>query len=411
LGELDPPTLTALLAEGESLFSEHKADIAKGEGFQLAKASASFANTMGGWILIGVKGGAVVPDWEPPPGGFMDAVRQRLEGQMDPLPSFAAAVVEHDGRQLGVVRVYESADTPHILRDGSIVVREPAQDAKLRKRGQYEATPIRSHYELLQLAQRGERARRDAQARFDEMRLPVLDSALALKYTLATRRGASFRTLMAEAPALVLRLAPLTVTRRWIDWSLSEMTAGQLQTAACAVVGPAPSLQPVTPYARGIAANASGTEITEWTPRAARAVSKFATAAVDAGGALGLRLGFQLHQRDGLTQYHRVIGDGADLVEQLEPVVSAAAALLTAGEQLGRYAAHLYWLRMGDLYRPDPTRPEESSPPAVVPCSGELTVDGARPAGSKELEHLCRQWVAEFVRASGIPMWPGPTGS
>ena len=61
---------------------------------------------------------------------IVDVVRQRLEGHVDPLPSFAAAIAEVDARKIGVIRVYESADTPHILSDGSLVVREPAQDSK-----------------------------------------------------------------------------------------------------------------------------------------------------------------------------------------------------------------------------------------------------------------------------------------
>lgn len=149
-----------MLAEGESLFVEHKADIAKGEGFQLSKAAASFANTMGGWILVGVRHGCVDPSWVPPRGEFVDAVRQRFEGLIDPLPSFAAGIVESGGGKVGVVRVYESADTPHLLSDGSVVVREPAQDAKLRKRG--------------------ETAVRAAEARFRDGSHPLIESAHGL---------------------------------------------------------------------------------------------------------------------------------------------------------------------------------------------------------------------------------------
>lgn len=151
LGELTPAGVHEMLHEGESLFFEHKKDMAQGSGFQIAKAAASFANTLGGWLLVGVERNEVRVDWQPPAGDFVDAIRQRLEGHVDPLPSFAAVVMKVHGRQLGIVRIYESADTPHILSDGSVVVREPAQDSKLRKLGVYEPTPVRSHYELLQL--------------------------------------------------------------------------------------------------------------------------------------------------------------------------------------------------------------------------------------------------------------------
>ena len=174
LGELDDDGLRAMLGEGETLFVEFKKDVAKGTGFQIAKAAASFANTLGGWILVGVQNGQLQSDWEPPAGDFVDTVRQRLEGHVDPLPSFAAAVTELDAKKIGIVRVYESADTPHILSDGSVVVREPAQDSKLRKR--YEPAPVRSHYELLQLAQRGRDARAATERRFAEGELPLVDS-------------------------------------------------------------------------------------------------------------------------------------------------------------------------------------------------------------------------------------------
>lgn len=198
LGELTPPRVQEMLREGESLFFEHKKDMAKGSGFQIAKAAASFANTLGGWLLIGVERNKVRADWQPPPGDFVDAVRQRMEGQVDPLPSFAATVLKVEGRELGIVRIYESADTPHILSDGSVVVREPAQDSKLRKLGVYEPTPIRSHYELLQLAQRGREARRAAAARFEEGQLPLAEAMLQIKWTTAATADRTFRTVHAE---------------------------------------------------------------------------------------------------------------------------------------------------------------------------------------------------------------------
>lgn len=42
-----------MLDENETLFVEHKTALG-GKGFQIAKAMCSFANTLGGWVLIGV---------------------------------------------------------------------------------------------------------------------------------------------------------------------------------------------------------------------------------------------------------------------------------------------------------------------------------------------------------------------
>ena len=57
-------------------------------------------------MLVPVKDGKPIPGWEPPKGGFVDAVGQRLEGRLDPLPSFAADGFTVEKSTIGVVRVY-----------------------------------------------------------------------------------------------------------------------------------------------------------------------------------------------------------------------------------------------------------------------------------------------------------------
>lgn len=404
LGELGGEGLSDLLAEGETLFVEHKADIKKGEGFQLAKASASFANTMGGWILVGVKGGVIDPTWTPPTGEFVDAVRQRVEGQIDPLPSFAARILEHPAGKVGVVRVYESADTPHLLRDGSVVVREPAQDAKLRKRGKYEATPIRSHYELLQLAQRGDRARQAAESRFQGGSHPLVDATFGLRFG----HGVDARS---ERCALVLRLAPHTVNPRWREWATAAETVESFSEAVRNLLKGDGATVNIVPHAMGFGVTARDAAMKEWSPGASVSVSRSATAVADGDGVIGLSLGFELHQGSGLVNYHRPIGEGAPLTDLLLPVLEAAVAVLSAGEHFGRFAAHLYLFRMGDLFRVQPDYPDDSPPPLSFPAGGELTVGGHQDDHKKdsELERLCRRWTDEFSRACRIPVWSPAT--
>src|SRR5436190_1568165 len=109
LGELTDEELAGMLKEDETLFVEHKAGIEEGEGFQVAKAAASFANTLGGWVLVGVTN-CKPNGWIPPEqGSFVDAVRERLDPHVTPLPSFAAAVRNLGDDQIGVIRIYESA--------------------------------------------------------------------------------------------------------------------------------------------------------------------------------------------------------------------------------------------------------------------------------------------------------------
>lgn len=84
--------------------------------------------------------------------------------------------------------------------------------------------------------------------------------------------------------------------------------------------------------------------------------------------------------------------------------------VLAAGEHFGRYEAHLYLLRMGELFRVEPERPEDPPPPFTFPTGGELTVGGhgSDASGSQELERLSKSWTDAFSRACGIPMWSEP---
>jgi hypothetical protein len=403
LGELGEADLRSLLAEGETLFVEHKRDIAKGAGFQIAKAAASFANTLGGWILIGVQGGQVIDDWTPPRGDLVDAVRQRLEGQVDPLPSFAAATREIDGQRVGVVRVYESADTPHILRDGSVVVREPAQDARLRKRGGYEAAPVRSHYELLQLAQRGRDARHAAEDRFAEARLPLVDAMLRIRWTTTAANQRTFRTIYDDQPAMIIRLAPLTVTRRWAEWSISAGAVDAMTATTRLLLAAEVRAADPRPFAGGIAVTASETLPQPWTPGASRSVSRAATLVADAGGLLGARIDFQLHQGSGRMHDHRPLDDGHDLRDTMHQALTRLASILVGAEHIGRYAAHVLWLQIGELYRVKPELPNEGLHPSPIPLGGELTIGSA--GDEPERETQCSVWADEILRSCGVAAW------
>jgi len=405
LGDLEdsPEAMASLIAEDETLFVEQKTDIAKGDAYQLAKASASFANTLGGWILVGVRNGKSSFGWEPPAGVFVDFVRQRLEVRLDPLPSFGARVLAYNGCRIGVVRIYESTDTPHILTaDGSVVVREPAQDSKLRKQGRYEATPIRSHYELTQLTRRGAQAQRDAAERFEPGARPWIDETLRLNWTLRAGALGAVPTLISDEPALALRLAPLTLDGRWEDWAVSKAAADQLAQLATSLAGGASTEGPL-PHARGIAIRATRAD-EQWTPGGYVWVRQEATVTSDAGGVLGIRLGYRLTERAGKVHYWRPLENGEAASELLAPMITGSATLLGEAEFLGRFAAHLHWVRMGDLFRLDPDNPDLGGVlPGVVPVGGDLTIDGS--AGPADHQQLIRRWSEELARASGAAVW------
>jgi hypothetical protein len=411
LGELadNRRIVSTLLAENETLFAEHKSDIAKGEGYQLAKAAASFANTLGGWILIGVRDGNPISNWNPPPGAFVDAVRQRLEGQIDPLPSFAAGVFPHGEDQIGVVRIYESTDTPHILiADGSVVVREPAQDSKLRKRGQYEATPIRSHYELSQLAQRGQQAQNAAEARLAQGRLPLIERSMRFHWTQAASNRGVFETVAGETPALILRAVPLNLSGRWKEWAVSDAAVDVATRLASQVIDGEVEVDSPTPDPGGVAVTARGCQSARWIPEGHRFMTPVATAAIDAGGAIGLRLGFEIQDGNGLVNDWRRLDEAAGPKGLIGPLLADLVAALADAEHLGRFGVHLIWLGMGELFRVEPDNRGEGSPPPYLPGGGSLTVDGS--ADTTELDRLAQRWSEELMRGAGVSIWRSSDG-
>lgn len=207
--------LLEIIREGETLFVERKSGIAAGDGFAVAKAVASLANTMGGWVLIGVSDDGAVVEWRQPGASLVDAVRQRLEDKIDPMPSFAAAVVDTADGPVGVVRVYESADTPHLV-NGTVYVREPAKDRRPSTQSPYLATAVRSHFELAQLVQRGDLARAAAESRLGKSAgaTSSIDDALGRSIL-----GPSGRLESSEGhPHVILRFTPLTLTDAWRSW-------------------------------------------------------------------------------------------------------------------------------------------------------------------------------------------------
>lgn len=90
--------------EDETLFVEHKSSL-EGPGYKVAEAVASFANTLGGWVLVGLDYRGEPTGWIPPE-GVTDGVRQVLADWLNPLPAFAAQLREDLGFPIGLVREY-----------------------------------------------------------------------------------------------------------------------------------------------------------------------------------------------------------------------------------------------------------------------------------------------------------------
>ncbi len=227
--DLTPEQLVALCRSGETLYVERKERQPK-EGY--GSAVAAFANRLGGWLLIGVTdAGEVVgcQDVDTTKVELQDWLRHKLRAEVDPLPPFAAEWRESGGETIGVVRVAESSDTPHVVKKtGSIYVREPG--------GKRPIAPVGDQRMLLELARRGERARQIAARRPGES--PDL---WATMLPIDAVPGAATQ----ETMEFMATAAPLTVPPGFANRALSgpmqrlcERLADELFAAGAPMAGP-----------------------------------------------------------------------------------------------------------------------------------------------------------------------------
>lgn len=408
LGQLTPEALATMLQEGETLFVEHKSDIAKGEGKTLSVTVASLANSLGGWVLIGVRNnGAVDPDWEPPAGELVDTVRQRLEANIDPMPSFAARVMETaDGHRVGVVRVYESADTPHLV-EGTVYVREPAKNKKNSAQPPYEPTPVRSHYELSQLVGRGADARADAHRRIAAADSGNVAVRGPLLRPIRGARGQPTTTTPSRTPGVALTLAPMTMTEPWRSWQVTEQAAGAIGRLADRVTQWSPRSDDlgatlVVPRPGGVAAFSQTQTGYPWTNDAMVAAHHLGYATTDRIGYLQVRLHLVLEQRGGRVEYHRSFETGDEIADLVKHVLVSASDTLAENELLGRYAAHMTIAHPAELYT---LGPGAQSLPEPTNYDGEVTVDGPTSPEDPDVDALASRWRDELCRATGLQVW------
>jgi hypothetical protein len=60
-------------------------------------------------------------------------------------------------------------------------------------------------------------------------------------------------------------------------------------------------------------------------------------------------------------------------------------------------------MRIGELYRIDPDRPNEGKFPPAIPLGGDLTVSTAE--GDPDADALSKRWTAEVLRSCGMAAW------
>jgi hypothetical protein len=416
LAELAIEDLDRMLELDESLFVEHKGDLGDGTSQQLAKSVSAFANTLGGWLLIGVTNGrpnGSTAPWTSDAGPTLaDSVRDRLRGLVDPLPPFEAARLQHPDGTIGVVRVYESSDTPHItLQSGAVFVREGAGDTDTTNAGKpapgargqrtYEARQVRSRQQLLDLASRGAQSERRVQLLLDPTRpLALTNRQLALsppgtpgisEGSYVTERGA----------AIFVRLAPLTLPARFRSWVTTT-------AAAAAVVGAAEGLSMqrglttgwVTPHPDGMSLTMALTAGALHSDALQTKLGADARLTLDAAGVAGAALSLMPPAERGLRPSVSM-NELAD--RYITPVVQAAVSMLVAGEFLGRARCQI------DLWGPAVTLAlSETSQNGDdwTARAGDITL----PSDPAQIQALARQASYAYVRSAGVLAWDPPVG-
>lgn len=397
LGAVGPGELERLIAEDETLFVEHKSGIGAPEkSFQIVKAAASFANQFGGWILVGVRD-CRPTEWEIPRGPFVNAVRQRLDGRIDPMPPFAATLRELDGAAIGLIRIYPSSDTPHIATDtGAIYVREVAEDRDRGKRA-YAAREVGSQLLLLELAQRGSLAREQAETKLKPASCPFVDETLSLRYDYVAsevdRRTPVLQLVPGEA-AIAVRLAPLTVTPRFRDWAVSEASRDAVMHAAESLtdggrINEDPGALRV--HAQGI--SAAAVRASQSRESSLRLPVRRAVVTVDAAGVVGTQLTF-MEPRQGEMQPETTL---AGIVGLIEAPLRALASLLERHEVIGRASAHADIQLLGHVLRMhEGGRTAEW--PGWIPVGGDITV----PASAGDVEAVAASWARAIARAGNL---------
>lgn len=374
LADLDRDTLDELIRHGEDLLVERKRDLPRPPGF--GATVGSFANTLGGWVLIGVADDGAVVGWEKPERlDLQSHLGNVLRAQVDPLPPFVADMREADGKPVAVVRVFESADSPHIVRGTGAVYLRSSKGKE----------PVDDHRTLLELARRGEEAERRARSRLTE--LPAVGFAL---------RPPDFRPpniAFAEETDVrfIVRAAPLTVTPALSDWPLTRR-AGEALTAVAGELLPPDRMpfdyQPPTiePFGRGITVRASQeTGIDR---------SDTVTLIADSGGVLGIAL-----SRGSLGDQPTVLLN-AMLDTDLVPLASAVASVLSGAEAYGRAAVDLWMVLPNGGHVLDRKT-------STFPRASHVARDLTAPADDDEVQALALSWHRELQRTAGILKYEG----
>jgi len=251
LQDLDEPLVRELAASGEHLFVEGKRQLPKfGKSAEARDAQAdfaahvaSFANALGGFILIGVnnKGELVGLSADELRHDLQSSIGDLLHNHVDPLPPYVAGHFEVGDATLGVIRVFESSDTPHVVRSTGAI---PVRDDSGKK-------PVSDYRSLRDLATRGEANYKRAEGLIASLRSVVKDIGIPI---LNPVHG-EWEPADYQSCRWVIGVTPLTVTPHFSEWAISKEAAETVQVTAIKLNegdGASVSVQPLEPRQRGV---------------------------------------------------------------------------------------------------------------------------------------------------------------
>jgi hypothetical protein len=374
LADLGDAELRALIEAGETV-AERKA---RPPDDGMGPTVAAFANSGGGWVLLGVANdGAIVGFTVPGKAEAQDWLRDKLRTAVDPLSPFASRTMTLDGHEIVVIRVDASAQTPHLLKaTGAVYIREHGG-----------RQPISSQAKRLELCVRPEQAEATAIQRMT--RLPLVTQALAQRELGEPVNG---QTRVSD---WMVVCSPLAIPEGYHARALSEATVAKMRAAVLAEVrrlGPETSgVVAVHPHATGVTidghniANGDGADLL-----------------LDAGGAV---VG---HMRKRLTRGAWHVGETAD--EIITPLLDLTLKVLSNCGALGKALVHLY-------VRITPTAPGADPILSVITAhtSGELHAppgseaffggDVFLPLEEGAAKALAERMMREIARRAGIDWW------
>jgi Putative DNA-binding domain len=373
LADLDEDTLRELVYHGEDLLVERKRALPNPPGF--GAAAASFANTLGGWILLGVGDDKTLHGYTKPANlDLQSYLAALLRKECDPLPPFVAEMFELEGKPIAVLRVFESTDPPHIVRGtGAVYVRT--------SKGK---EPVDDHRTLLELARRGADAEAKARDRLVSQTL-ILQALVPPDVD----PGRVARSPDEEHVVVHVRAAPLTVTPQFADWPITKDGG----VHACFVA--AQELLPTDSNLAEVAAAARGAVAHKTAPSSASRGSWSVLAVADSGGVVAVKLMQPTQEGDWvyLDDLRRTL---------IRPVLDAIVEMLSTAEAYGRAAFDTWICVPGDVsVDGSQLRHGPGTQAREIHISGELTI----PADDDEVGALGTQWEREFARHFGIKRW------